>query len=182
MVPRGEMSVLKNMVTREWGLVAGGRCVPSSLSLLLSVPSLMLHEVPADLCRSHAASRRSSTRAASRRRARAARATPSCGAARTSASRASSGASSSLSPFRRARRGGADELVLQGPGLHPRVQEGALRRGVDRAHRQQEEVRPRPSPLLDGLSLTSIVALARRQKRWRKKKLAFEYPYQEAAR
>ncbi|GAA5827220.1 hypothetical protein JCM11251_001176 [Rhodosporidiobolus azoricus] len=27
MVPRGEMTVLKNMVTREWGLVAGGRLV-----------------------------------------------------------------------------------------------------------------------------------------------------------
>ncbi|GAA6002657.1 hypothetical protein JCM10207_007613 [Rhodosporidiobolus poonsookiae] len=27
MVPRGEMSVIKNMVTREWGLVAGGRLV-----------------------------------------------------------------------------------------------------------------------------------------------------------
>ncbi|GAA5989081.1 hypothetical protein JCM11641_002298 [Rhodosporidiobolus odoratus] len=27
MVPRGEMTVMKNMVTREWGLVAGGRLV-----------------------------------------------------------------------------------------------------------------------------------------------------------
>ncbi|GAA6038597.1 hypothetical protein JCM8097_009439 [Rhodosporidiobolus ruineniae] len=27
MVPRGEMTVLKNMVTREWGLVAGGRLI-----------------------------------------------------------------------------------------------------------------------------------------------------------
>ncbi|GAA5997282.1 Mgm101p [Rhodotorula paludigena] len=27
MVPRGEMTVLKNLVTREWGLVAGGRLV-----------------------------------------------------------------------------------------------------------------------------------------------------------
>jgi hypothetical protein len=36
MVPRGEMTVMKGMVTREWGLVAGGRSVISLSCSLVS--------------------------------------------------------------------------------------------------------------------------------------------------
>ena len=86
-MPRGEMTLMKGMVSREWGLVAGGRSV-FTRSCSLNVVADVDHSAS---CPSRGASRRSSTRPESRPLPRAARATPSCGAARTWESPASFG-------------------------------------------------------------------------------------------
>ncbi|KPV78127.1 uncharacterized protein RHOBADRAFT_32769 [Rhodotorula graminis WP1] len=114
MVPRGEMSVLKNMVTREWGLVAGGRLVSVARGeQTFFDPSGV--PTASEGCKSNALMR-----------------------------------------------------CCKDLGIASELWDPVFIRAFKKAHCVE--------------AWTEHVVSKKKQKRWRKKKLAFEYPYQEAAR
>ncbi|GAA5837147.1 hypothetical protein JCM9279_005599 [Rhodotorula babjevae] len=114
MVPRGEMSVLKNMVTREWGLVAGGRLVSVARGeQTFFDPSGV--PTASEGCKSNALMR-----------------------------------------------------CCKDLGIASELWDPVFIRAFKKAHCIE--------------AWTEHVVSKKKQKRWRKKKLAFEYPYQEAAR
>ncbi|TNY21656.1 mitochondrial genome maintenance MGM101-domain-containing protein [Rhodotorula diobovata] len=114
MVPRGEMTVLKNLVTREWGLVAGGRLVSVARGeQTFFDPSGV--PTASEGCKSNALMR-----------------------------------------------------CCKDLGIASELWDPVFIRAFKKAHCVE--------------AWTEHVVSKKKQKRWRKKKLAFEYPYAEAAR
>lgn len=156
MVPRGEMTVLKNLVTREWGLVAGGRLVSVARGeQQFFDPSGM--PTATEGCKSNALMR--------------------CCKDLGIASELWCGFSFCFGP--RLSYSPTDLVASAGTRCS-----SARSRSSTASRHGPSTSRARRSALLPWLMKLLLLtrSMLYRQKRWRKKGLSFEYPYSEAAR